>query len=149
MLLRTRPDVRSSGGDLRALTDRLTPEHLAAGRAGAGALMVVRPRAVPQLLGVDSATATRMGWAVQMLGARELALGLGTLVALRRPDGRGSRLWLAAGILSDAVDALAVTGALARGRVRKGSGGALLAVAVGAVTLGVRELQEQQEVPLV
>jgi hypothetical protein len=75
-------------------------------------------------------------------------LGLGTLVALRRTDRRASRLWLAAGVLSDAVDALAVAGAVARGRVRSGAGGAVLAVAVAAAALGTRELQEE-EVPFV
>jgi hypothetical protein len=140
LLTRTAPTPRRSA--LQAAAGRATPAHLALGRAGAGAVMVVRPRALPQLLGVDSATATRVGWAVQMLGARELALGLGTLAALRRPDRPASRTWLAAGVLCDAVDVLAVGGALARGRVRKGSGGAVLAIALGAVALGARALQE-------
>ena len=138
LLTRTAPPSR------RSLLDRVAPEHLALGRAGAGSVMVLRPRLLPQLLGVDSATATRMGWAVQMLGAREVALGLGTLAALRRPDAVAARTWVAAGVLCDAVDVLAVGGALLRGRLRPGSGGAVLAVAAGAVALGLRELEEDE-----
>jgi hypothetical protein len=39
------------------------------------------------------------------LGARDLALGLGTLAAFGRPDGAGP--WIAAGALSDALDVAA------------------------------------------
>ena len=138
LLTRTAPPAR------RSLRELVGPEHLALGRTGAGTVMVLRPRALPQLLGVDSATATRMGWAVQMLGAREVALGLGTLAALRRPDGAAARAWLAAGVLCDAVDVLAVGGALLRGRLRTTTGGAVLAVAAGAVALGVGELQADE-----
>ena len=143
MLLRTRPETAVRRAPLQQLADRMTPAHLALGRTGAGAVMVVRPRAVPQALGVDSATATRMAWAVQMLGAREIALGLGTYAALRSPDRAASRLWLAGGVLSDGVDAVAVAGALLKGRVSKGTGLAVVAVAASAVALGVRALQEE------
>jgi len=143
MLLRTRPETAVRRSPLQQLADRVTPAHLALGRTGAGAVMVARPRAVPQALGVDSATATRMAWAVQMLGAREIALGLGTYAALRSPDRAASRLWLAGGVLSDGVDALAVAGALLKGRVSKGTGLAVVAVAASAVALGVRALQEE------
>ena len=119
----------------------MRPEHLAYGRTGAGVVMVTRPRLLPQRLGVDSAASARMAWIVQMLGARELALGLGTVAALRNPDRRAARLWLAAGVLSDAVDVLAVGSAVARGRLGKASGGAVTLVAMSATALGVRELQ--------
>lgn len=142
MLLRTRPQIARRSA-LQAVLDRATPTQLALGRAGIGTVMVVRPRAVPQALGVDSASATKMGWAVQMLGAREIALGLGTFAALRSPDRAASRLWLAGGVLSDGVDALAVTGALLKGRVSKGAGLGLVVIAAGATALGVRALQEQ------
>jgi hypothetical protein len=142
LLIRTAPTARRSR--LQALADRVAPAHLAMGRAGAGAVMVLRPRALPQLMGVDSATAARLGWSLQMLGARELALGLGTLASLRRTEQGASRTWVAAGVLCDAVDVLVVGGALARGRVSKGAGTAVLAVAAGAVALGARALQEDE-----
>ena len=146
LLSRTTPtSARRTGaaGALAVAAERATPAHLAVGRAGAGAVMVLRPRLLPGLLGVDSATATRVAWSVQMLGARELALGLGTLAAAQA-DRRGTRLWVAAGVLCDAVDVLALAGALARGRVRKGAGTAALGVAAAAVAVGVRGLQEDE-----
>lgn len=146
MLLRTRPATSSGArsaltATLAGLALRATPTHLAVGRTAAGASMVLRPKALPQLMGLDSATATRVGWSVQMLGIRDLALGVGTLLALRGADPRGARSWLAMGVLCDAVDALAVTGAMARGRVSKGSGAAVVAVAVGAAAIGAQALQ--------
>lgn len=43
------------------------------------------------------------------LGARDLALGLGSLTALQRPgaEGGSARAWIAAGALSDALDVVA------------------------------------------
>ncbi|MEX2290903.1 MAG: hypothetical protein WD794_11335 [Mycobacteriales bacterium] len=134
------PTARSSA--VRAVIGWGSPRRLALGRAGAGLVLTVRPRTLPQLLGVDSATSARLGWAVQMLGARELALGLGTLVALRSPDRRTARSWLAVGTFCDAADVLAIGGALARGRVARRAGGTVLAVAAAAVALGVQALQE-------
>lgn len=146
MLLRTCPSAPTGArsavpATLAAVVLRTTPAHLAVGRTAAGASMVVRPKALPQLMGLDSATATRVGWSVQMLGIRDLALGLGTLVALRNPDPRAARSWLAMGVLCDAVDALAVTGAMVKGRVSKGSGAAVVAVALGAAAIGAQALQ--------
>lgn len=144
MLLRRSTAPTTPRTAAAAVAARATPAHLALLRTGAGAVMVTRPRVLPQLMGVDSATATRVGWSVQMLGAREIALGVGTLAALRRPDARGARLWVAMGVLTDALDALAVGGALARGRLRTSSGLAVLATASAAVALGARALQEDE-----
>ncbi|MCY7364480.1 MAG: hypothetical protein LH469_04080 [Frankiaceae bacterium] len=141
MLQRRTPAPTSARSAVGAVAERVRPEHLALLRTGAGVVMVGRPRVLPQLMGVDSATATRVGWAVQMLGAREIAIGLGTLVALRRPGSAAARTWVAAGVLTDALDVLAVGGALARGRVRKSSGAAVLTTATAAVGLGWRALQ--------
>jgi hypothetical protein len=143
--LRTRPSAPSPARALLAgAAARVTPGQLAMGRAGAGAVMVARPRLVPTALGVDSATSARVSWIVQMLGARELALGLGTLAALRSPDRAASRAWVAAGLLSDAVDALAVGAAVGRGRVTKSAGGAAVAVAAAAVAVGARALKQDE-----
>jgi hypothetical protein len=124
--------------------DSATPRQLAMGRVGLGTMMVVRPRTLPQSLGVDSATSARVAWAIQMLGVRDAALGLGTLAALKSPDSRAARTWIAAGVLSDAVDALAIGGALLRGRVTKSGGGAAVVVAAAAAALGLRELNEDE-----
>ena len=123
-----------------ALARVATGRRLALGRAGIGASMVVRPRLVPGLLGVDSATSARMSWAMQMLGARELALGLGTWAALRSGDARGARLWLAASALSDGLDAVLVGSALLRGRLSTVTGTGVVATAALASGLELREL---------
>jgi hypothetical protein len=129
----------------QVLSGALSVERLALGRAAAGVSMITRPTMLPGLLGVDSAAATRMAWSTQMLGAREVALGLGAFVALRRGDSRGARLWLMAGLLSDAVDALAVSAAVARGRVSKATGIGLVGVAGGAVYAQLEALREPVE----
>jgi hypothetical protein len=113
------------------LLDRLRdPRGLAFARTAVGVTMLTKPGALPALLGVDRATRERMGWVVQMLGAREVALGVGALSARTEV-----RLWLAAGLLSDAVDALAVGAALRRGRVNAPTAAAMVGVAAGAAAI--------------
>ncbi|MBC7374260.1 MAG: hypothetical protein H7323_09750 [Frankiales bacterium] len=103
--------------------------------------MLVRPRLMPQTMGVDSASAAKTSWVVQMLGAREVALGLGTLAALRACDGRAARTWIAAGVLSDAMDVVAVGAAVATGRLSKAVGGAVVLTALGATLAGLKALR--------
>lgn len=120
---------------LAALRAAGTPSRLSLGRAGVGATMLARPAGVPSLLGVDTATSGRMAWAVQMLGAREVALGLGGWAALRGGDARAARLWLGAGLLADSADALVIAYAVGRGRVATAPGAAVVAVAAGAAAV--------------
>lgn len=127
---------------MSVLTRLMSVERLSIGRAAAGVSMVARPRLLPTSLGVDSAAAARMTWVTQMLGVREIALGLGTLVASRGSDRRAARLWLYAGLLSDAVDALAVGAAVVQGRVSKATGGAVVGIAGAAVATQVMALQD-------
>jgi hypothetical protein len=77
------------------------------------------------------------------LGARDLALGLGALSALQRRAETGSaRAWVAAGALSDALDVVASLSSwqelprVSRWLVALSAGGAALAGAAGALTLG-------------
>ena len=144
MPLLTRPAPTGSRASLGAAAGAVTPTHLAWGRVGAGASMVVRPSSLPRMMGADSATATRVGWAVQMLGVRDLALGVGTLVALRGQDRRAARTWLTMGVLCDAVDALAIGGALLKGRVTKAGAAAAIGVALGAVAVGANALEQDE-----
>lgn len=142
MPLLTRPAPAASL--VSHLAGRARPEHLALGRAGVGAVMVVRPRTLPQGMGVDSAASARTSWVVQMLGAREIGLGLGTYAALRSGDRRAARLWLMAGVLSDAVDALAVGAAVAQGRVSRASGALTTTIALSATAIGLRDLRADE-----
>jgi hypothetical protein len=115
---------------------RSTATLLAAGRVGVGVAMLARPRTLPASLGVDSATAARVSWITRMLGAREVALGAGTLAALRRGD--GARDWILGCALSDAVDAAAFAGAVTRGHARVVPGSAFALVAGASAAAGGR-----------
>ncbi len=125
---------------LTARLSRTTAGQLALGRAAVGTSMLARPTLLPRALGVDSASAARMAWTTRMLGAREVALGLGAWTALRSGDSGGARIWLLAGVLSDGVDALALGAASARGDVRRVRGSAVALVAAGAVAVQVGAL---------
>ena len=118
---------------LQALRD---PRGLALGRTAAGVTMLTRPELLPALLGTPQESRQSMAWVVQMLGAREVALGLGALTA--RKD---TRRWHAAGLLSDAVDAVAVAGALRKGRVRASTGAGLVVIAAVAAATGADALR--------
>lgn len=76
------------------------------------------------------------------LGARDVALGLGALAALRRPGAAGpARAWVAAGALSDALDVAATVSSWrelprsGRWLVAVSAGGAALVGAAGARAL--------------
>lgn len=149
-LFRTSPQPAT--GSLARVATRLadqvlTVERLALGRVKVGTVMLAAPRAVPTALGVDSATSARVSWAVQMLGAREVALGLGTWIAVRRGDDRASRLWIMAGLVSDATDALVVGSAVIRGRVSKGAGAGVVAIATTASAVQLAALSEPLDPP--
>jgi hypothetical protein len=105
---------------------------LGAGRVMLGSLFLARPEAFARLLGVDSATAGRLDWQGQMIGAREIGLGVGLLASLRG----NPRPWLLAGALADGVDAYAFTSGARAGKVRPGLGYGLSALAAGAAAFG-------------
>ena len=135
------PLSRPSARRRAALAALVAPTRLAAGRTGAGAVMLARPRLMPQVMGVDSASAARSTWVVQMLGAREIALGLGTLASLRMDDRRATRTWLTAGVLCDGLDAVVVGAGVLSGRLSKPVGGAVVLTALAAAAGGLRALR--------
>ena len=137
MPLLSRPPSRRKA----ALAALVAPTRLAAGRTGAGVVMLARPRLMPQTLGMDSASAARGSWVVQMLGAREIALGLGTLASLRSDDRRATRTWLTAGVLCDGLDAVVVGAAVLSGRLSKPVGGAVVLTALAAAAGGLQTLR--------
>jgi hypothetical protein len=115
------------------LTD---PRGVAVGRTLVGLTMMAQPGLVPSLLGVEEEARGRTGFLVQMLGAREIALGLGALTA-----GSDRRRWLLAGILSDTVDAVVVARAVGGRRARVVTGLGTVAVAAGAAAIQARSLR--------
>jgi hypothetical protein len=110
---------------------------LAAARVALGVTAVAFPSMVarPWVGATADGTAGRV--LGRALGARDIALGLGALAALRQGPGE-ARAWVAAGALSDACD-VAITAAawreLPRGTrwlVATSAGGAAIAGAAGA-----------------
>src|SRR5260370_42110461 len=81
----------------------MTPKNIAIGRIVAGALYVAFPRPLVRAwTGSDDRRIDALGRAI---GARDLAVGLGALLALRRNV--PARGWFEAALLSDAADAVA------------------------------------------
>jgi hypothetical protein len=113
---------------------RVLPGLVAAIRCAIGVGALVRPAAAVRSSGVDRVTADRVAWLGQLVGGRDLALGVGLLRALaRREDTRG---WVRAGMFADAVDAVALATAAARGTISPLAGAAGAAAAVSGVLVG-------------
>jgi hypothetical protein len=117
-------------------------QAVAAGRVALGLAALAWPQlpARPWVGAAADGVAARVFG--RALGARDLALGLGALNAMRRPQlaGPGSaRVWVAAGALSDALDVAATVAAwhelprAGRWLVTLSAGGAALTGAAGAV----------------
>jgi len=117
---------------------------VAAGRVAIGLTALVWP-SVPARPWVgtaaDDVAARVFGRA---LGARDLALGLGALMALQGQEAEAgpARVWVAAGALSDALDVVATVSSwrdlprATRWLVAASAGGAALAGVAGALALG-------------
>jgi hypothetical protein len=90
-----------------ALAD-LAARGIAAARIAIGVGATLAPALVTRLQFGTDTPAQRV--TVRMLGARDLALGIGALLAARHGSA-GLRGWVEAGALADGVDALAFLGA--------------------------------------
>ena len=111
--------------------------QLGAVRVGLGVVMLTRPLLVPRPLGIDRLTSGRVDWLVRMAGARDLALGAGTLAARRTG---GLRVWLLATLGSDVADAVILADAVRTRKVGRITGGAAALSAVVAAGLGAYAL---------
>jgi hypothetical protein len=123
---------------MRIETVRRGAVALAAARAALGVTALVFPSAVARpWVGPagDDLAGKVLGRA---LGARDLALGLGTLAALRSGPARG---WMAAGALSDAFDVASSAASwpelpkVTRWFVAASAGGAAVAGAIASLAL--------------
>jgi hypothetical protein len=112
----------------------------AAGRVVVGATMLARPELLARGMRVDAATARRTGWLGQMVGVRDLALGVGTLHALTR--GGAARPWLLLAALADAVDAAALAEAVRRKQVAAPPALLTVGVAAGSVAVHLAAARE-------
>src|SRR5919106_2583500 len=107
---------------------------LSIGRVAFGALMVLAPRRAARLWTGESEESAISAMAVRGLGARDLAIGMGTLVALE--DDGDVAGWLRAGMVSDAGDALGVLSNF--GKLRGLRPWALLATSCTAIYAGMK-----------
>ena len=120
------------------MTPRALLTQLNAGRVALGATLIARPElATGRWVGRDG---SRPGGQVlaRGLGARDAALGAGTLVALR---GGGPTLpWVLGGILADTTDLLATHAA--RDRLPRGAAAMIYVLAGGALVAGLANLPD-------
>jgi hypothetical protein len=107
---------------------------IAVGRVALGAIALLAPRATASLLLGHRASRGAVAMTTRMLGARDLALGLGTLRALDRDSDPAA--WTNASALADAGDAVASV--LVLGAVPTTRAVPTIAVSAGAAVLGAR-----------
>lgn len=115
---------------------RLAGLLIGAGRTAVGVTFAANPTQSMRFLGVDTATAHRLRWLAQMAAARDIALGVGTVVTTIRQQGSGS--WLVAGAACDAADAGALALAVSRKQVAPLAAAAVIGVAIAASGVAVR-----------
>ena len=115
--------------DLKAV-----PTVLAAGRIAFGAGLLLAPRTLASPWIGRHARAPLTKAMIRGFGARDLALGVGGLLCLRRADVGRARWWFAAQALSDGVDGLATLAAGSAMDPRRRA--MIVAVACGSAVIG-------------
>ncbi len=108
---------------------------LGTGRLAMGGAFLAYPVASVRLLGLDSATASRVAWLARMAAVRDAALGAGTVASTAAS--RGQSAWLLAGAFTDAADAAVIALAVRAGRLGRGRGYLIAAGAVGTALVGL------------
>ena len=110
---------------------------LAALRVVVGAAAWLAPRQSGKGFGVEPDANPQAPYLGRLFGARDVALGIGTLQA----TGEARRQWLQVGIVVDAADAVVALAAGRAGYVSPVMAGLLFAPAVAAVALGAVALR--------
>jgi hypothetical protein len=106
---------------------------VARGRIAFGMAALAAPKLAARAMSGTKQSAGLAPMFARMFGARDIALGLGTIVAIDR--GAPVRGWLEGGALADSADLLACT--LARNELTPAAFKAAAALAGGAALLGV------------
>jgi hypothetical protein len=106
----------------------------AAGRVAFGAGMLLAPRRVAHGWIGDDIERPPVALLVRAVGARDIVLGSGALLALA--SGQPARTWLQAGLAADLADT-AITAAALRSLPRQGAL-ATMALTIGAAAVGSR-----------
>lgn len=117
---------------MREIPNGVVPA-LGATRMLIGAGLLIGPSGLGKALGLTPDQAHQARWLARLTGAREIAIGLGTLQAWRR--GESTSGWVAAQGISDASDSIAFATVVLQGKVSpaKGWGMSLFALS-GAVS---------------
>lgn len=103
------------------------------GRLVLGGGLLAAPVAATRALGLDTATAKRVGYLARMAAVRDVGLGVGTLQAGSTP---AAVPWLIAGATADAVDAVVIARAMRTGSVRGLAGAGVVIGAIGVAAVG-------------
>jgi hypothetical protein len=115
------------------LEEKETARLMGLVRAGFGALGFLAPRkAIKAFTGMEADDAAVVG--MRGLASRDIALGIGLLVAL--DQGAPVRGWIEAGALADAGDALTALGSFKKFGLIRGT--LFLGTAAGAAWLGMK-----------
>jgi hypothetical protein len=114
-----------------------TAQALCLGRTAIATQLLLAPAAATRLVGLDTGTGRRVSWLTRMMAVRDVALGIGGLLAARR--GGDPTPWVLGGAAADAVDAAVLAHALRSRRLRGAvpalaTVGAASVAALGAVT---------------
>jgi hypothetical protein len=110
---------------------------LAGLRVVVGAAAWLAPRLSGKGFGLDPDANPQAPYVGRLFGARDVALGVGTLQA----TGEARRQWLTLGVAVDTADALAALAAGRGGYLSPVAAGLVFAPAAAAVALGVAALQ--------
>lgn len=106
---------------------------LSLGRVAVGAVALANPDLAGRTFQLDTAANPQLGFMTRLFGAREVAVGLITLLT----TGKTRRAAIGIGVLVDAADAGTAYLAMQDGSVSRRTATSLLAPAVGAVGAGL------------
>jgi hypothetical protein len=102
-------------------------------RIAIGIGLMANPKGIGKALGIDDAAMQQAAWLARFTGGREIAIGLGTLLAWRRSEPLAG--WIAAQAISDATDTVAFAVVATQGRVSPARGwGMAVFAASGAIS---------------
>lgn len=117
--------------------------QISLGRIAIGAVAVARPADAARFLRLDAGGSAQPVYLTRLAGARDIALGVATLIA---PRG-ARRALVGLGMAVDGSDAYAGYEAYRSGAVPKSTGVLLTAPAVAAVVAGAAGLAEKPRPP--
>lgn len=102
-------------------------------RVAIGIGLIANPMGIGKALGIDDGAMRQSVWLARFTGGREIAIGLGTLLAWKRAEPLAG--WIAAQAISDATDTVAFAVVTSQGKVSPARGWGMAAFAAsGAIS---------------